>query len=97
MAIQKFMAMSCAHLQMCAPQDYIPREELAKFLAKAGDQAAEAEAKQLAARGAIGPDNVGHRLLSKMGWKEGEGVGAKDNKGITAPIAAQVRGGWVGL
>lgn len=82
---------------MCAPQDYIPREELAKFLAKAGDQAAEAEAKQLAARGAIGPDNVGHRLLSKMGWKEGEGVGAKDNKGITAPIAAQVRGGWVGL
>lgn len=27
-------------------------------------------------RKAIGADNIGHKLLSKMGWKEGEAVGA---------------------
>lgn len=44
-------------------------------------------AKELQHRNAIQSDNIGHKLLSKMGWKEGQGVGAAGN-GMTAPIQA---------
>ena len=47
--------------------DYIPQEELEKFLAKCNSQQYSGETE----RAKIQPDNVGHRLLSKMGWKEG--------------------------
>lgn len=33
-------------------------------------------------------DNIGARLMKKMGWKKGEGLG-KDNTGITEPIKVQ--------
>jgi splicing factor 4 len=39
------------------------------------------------AQSAIGADNIGHKLLQKMGWKEGKGIGAKED-GRTAPVAA---------
>ncbi|KAG2495641.1 hypothetical protein HYH03_006241 [Edaphochlamys debaryana] len=67
--------------------DYIPKEVLAEFMAKGGDKVAAAQAEQLANKNAIGSDNIGHKLLSKMGWKEGEGLGGSQ-KGITAPIKA---------
>ena len=51
--------------------DYIPQEELEKFLAACNDAAAQKAAKAAAERAKIQADNVGHRLLSKMGWKEG--------------------------
>lgn len=51
--------------------DYIPQEELDKFLASCNDVAAQKAAKEAADRAKIQADNVGHRLLSKMGWKEG--------------------------
>lgn len=51
--------------------DYIPPEELEKFLAKCNDAKAAKAAKATADRAKIQSDNVGHRLLSKMGWKEG--------------------------
>jgi hypothetical protein len=51
--------------------DYIPPEELEKFLAKCNDAMAQKAAKATAERAKIQADNVGHRLLSKMGWKEG--------------------------
>ena len=51
--------------------DYIPPEELEKFLATCNDAAAQKVAKEYADRMKIQADNVGHRLLSKMGWKEG--------------------------
>ncbi|GLC40780.1 hypothetical protein PLESTB_000023500 [Pleodorina starrii] len=68
-------------------QDYIPKEVLAEFMAKAGDKIAAVQAEQLANKNAIGADNIGHKLLQKMGWKEGEGLGGSQ-KGITAPIRA---------
>ncbi|KAL5004922.1 hypothetical protein ScPMuIL_018378 [Solemya velum] len=39
----------------------------------------------------ISADNMGHKLLKKMGWKEGESLG-KDNKGITDPVQIKFRG-----
>lgn len=51
--------------------DYIPQEELDKFFASCNDAAAQKTAKEAAERAKIQADNVGHKLLSKMGWREG--------------------------
>lgn len=51
--------------------DYIPPEELEKFLASCNDVTAQKAAREAAERAKIQADNVGHKLLSKMGWKEG--------------------------
>ncbi|XVE76691.1 hypothetical protein DITRI_Ditri13aG0001800 [Diplodiscus trichospermus] len=67
--------------------DYIPPEELEKFMAACNDAAAQKAAKEAAHRAKIQSDNVGHKLLSKMGWKEGEGLGSSRN-GISDPIMA---------
>ncbi|XP_019413451.1 PREDICTED: SURP and G-patch domain-containing protein 1-like protein isoform X1 [Lupinus angustifolius] len=67
--------------------DYIPLEELEKFMANCNDAEAQKAAKEAAERAKIQADNVGHKLLSKMGWKEGEGLGSS-RKGIADPIMA---------
>ncbi|KAE8672151.1 SURP and G-patch domain-containing protein 1-like protein [Hibiscus syriacus] len=67
--------------------DYIPQEELEKFLAACNDAAAQKAAKETAQKAKIQSDNVGHKLLSKMGWKEGDGLGSSRN-GISNPIMA---------
>ncbi|XP_057450740.1 SURP and G-patch domain-containing protein 1-like protein [Lotus japonicus] len=67
--------------------DFIPPEELNKFLASCNDAAAQKAALEAAERAKIQADNVGHKLLSKMGWKEGEGLGGS-RKGISDPIMA---------
>ncbi|KAK9064422.1 hypothetical protein SSX86_015804 [Deinandra increscens subsp. villosa] len=67
--------------------DYIPLEELDKFMATCNDAASQKAAKEAAQRARIQADNVGHRLLSKMGWKEGEGLGSS-RSGIADPIMA---------
>ncbi|KAI4323381.1 hypothetical protein L6164_022993 [Bauhinia variegata] len=67
--------------------DYIPQEELEKFMASCNDVAAQKAAKEAADKAKIQADNVGHKLLSKMGWKEGEGLGSS-KKGISDPITA---------
>ncbi|KAK6933763.1 G-patch domain [Dillenia turbinata] len=67
--------------------DYIPQEELEKFLATCNDAAAEKAAREAAERARIQADNVGHKLLSKMGWREGEGLGSS-RSGISDPIMA---------
>ncbi|ESR52218.1 SURP and G-patch domain-containing protein 1-like protein [Citrus sinensis] len=51
--------------------DYIPHEELEKFLSACNDAAARKAAKEAAEKAKIQADNIGHKLLSKMGWKEG--------------------------
>ncbi|KAF5736419.1 putative arginine/serine rich splicing factor sf4/14 [Tripterygium wilfordii] len=67
--------------------DYIPLEELEKFMATCNDVAAQKAAQETAERSKIQADNVGHKLLSKMGWKEGEVLGGS-MKGIADPIMA---------
>lgn len=62
--------------------DYIPPEELEKFLAKCNDAKAAKAAKATADRAKIQADNVGHRLLSKMGWKEGGMGGGRGEEGV---------------
>lgn len=44
----------------------------------------------------IDDDNIGNKMLQKMGWIPGEGLG-NSGLGITDPIAAMVRGKRVGL
>ncbi|XP_057453454.1 SURP and G-patch domain-containing protein 1-like protein [Lotus japonicus] len=67
--------------------DYIPLEELEKFMASCNDAGAQKVLKETAEKAKIQADNVGHKLLSKMGWKEGEGLGGS-RKGISDPIMA---------
>ncbi|XP_040991137.1 SURP and G-patch domain-containing protein 1-like protein [Juglans microcarpa x Juglans regia] len=67
--------------------DYIPQGELEKFLATCNDAAAQKAAREAAEKAKIQADNVGHKLLSKMGWREGEGLGSSRN-GIADPIMA---------
>jgi len=67
--------------------DYIPEAEMAKFMASAKDPQSQAAAAAMEEKQKIQSDNVGHKLLSKMGWKEGQGLGAS-NSGIAAPVAA---------
>ena len=68
-------------------QDFIPKEELAKLLAKSGTADGKAQAEAIEAASRIQSDNIGHKLLSQMGWKEGEGLGASGG-GLAAPVAA---------
>ncbi|KAK2637072.1 hypothetical protein Ddye_031864 [Dipteronia dyeriana] len=67
--------------------DYIPLEELEKFMSTCNDVSAQKAAQEAADRARIQADNIGHRLLSKMGWKEGEGLGSSKS-GIADPIRA---------
>ena len=45
----------------------------------------QAAAIALEKQNQIQADNIGHKLLSKMGWKEGEGIGA--SKCVSEPGA----------
>lgn len=68
--------------------DFLPAEELNKFLTRykvlrtsAGPAVAEAAAQE----DKLSTDNKGFRLLQKMGWTEGEGLGSS-GQGIVNPI-----------
>ncbi|KAF8664581.1 hypothetical protein HU200_054764 [Digitaria exilis] len=67
--------------------DFIPPEELEKFMARCNDAAAQKATKEAAEKAKIQADNIGHKLLSKMGWREGEGLGS-EGRGRADPIMA---------
>ncbi|XXG48637.1 hypothetical protein AAC387_Pa02g3029 [Persea americana] len=77
--------------------DYIPQEELEKFLANCNDAAAQKAAKEAAEKAKIQADNVGHKLLSKMGWKEGEGLGSSRSGRADPVMAGNVKLNNLGL
>lgn len=45
----------------------------------------------------IGPESVGRKMLVKMGWQNGDALGAEGNKGITVPISAVVKTSKIGI
>ncbi|CAN6162458.1 unnamed protein product [Urochloa humidicola] len=67
--------------------DFIPPEELEKFMARCNDAEAQKATKEAAEKAKIQADNIGHKLLSKMGWREGEGLGS-ERRGRADPIMA---------
>lgn len=44
----------------------------------------------------IGAENRGFRLLTKMGWKQGQGLGVKGD-GITVPVVLRSQVATLGL
>ncbi|KAL1410593.1 squalene synthetase-like protein [Vanrija albida] len=60
--------------------------------ARSGGPSTRAREGELVGEGAdkIGEDNIGHRLLSKMGWSEGGLIG-RTGGGLDAPIVAVVK------
>eukprot|EP00898_Chlorokybus_atmophyticus_P005023 jgi/Chlat1/5521/Chrsp369S05339 len=66
--------------------DYIPQEELVKFYEKV-QEVNQNKAYEAFASAKLAADNIGHKLLSKMGWKEGQGLGS-NAQGIAVPVSA---------
>ena len=60
---------------------------MARLLAQSGSETAKAQAAALEEAQRIQADNVGHRMLQAMGWKEGQGLGA-GGRGMAAPVTA---------
>lgn len=66
--------------------DFLPPEELKRFLeksnaAKEGRQATFSDYKEFK----IKEDNIGFKMLQKLGWTEGQGLGLS-GCGITEPV-----------
>ncbi|XP_070701629.1 SURP and G-patch domain-containing protein 1 isoform X2 [Pempheris klunzingeri] len=80
--------------------DFLPPEELEKFMEtfkalKEGRDPDYSEYKEFK----LTVENLGFRMLMKMGWKEGEGLGS-EGQGIKAPVnkgVTAVNGGGFGV
>lgn len=66
--------------------DFLPPEELEKFLEKvqAVREGREADFSDYS-KYRIQADNLGYKMLQKAGWEEGKGLGAK-GEGIQQPV-----------
>lgn len=72
------------------------RERFQKEIEKQASAAALAAASASVAQTPIGGGNVGNKLLQKMGWKDGQGLG-RANQGRTNIIEVESRAGGAGL
>ena len=67
-------------------QDFLPPEELAKFVRKPGQPLAPSTSKEDYEENKLNESNFGYQMLQKFGWTEGAGLGL-GSSGITAPVA----------
>ena len=68
---------------------YVARHEVSKYLT--------ADTRSAAVGGErLDGSNVGHKLLAKMGWREGQGLG-KDGAGVVAPLLSAQRDKSAGI
>lgn len=72
------------------------RERFHKEIEKQASAAALVAASAQVAQTPIGGGNVGNKLLMKMGWKDGQGLGRK-NQGRTNIIEVESRSQGAGL
>mmetsp|Transcript_7509 Transcript_7509/g.22783 ORF Transcript_7509/g.22783 Transcript_7509/m.22783 type:complete len:295 (-) Transcript_7509:697-1581(-) len=71
---------------------HIPKDVLDEFMAKSRGEKAPKKKKDES----LGDSNVGHKMMSKMGWKEGGGVG-RDGQDSVGVIAANVKTDKAGI
>jgi len=67
-----------------------------KFMRVVDNMKASGSVKSDSEQSRIGEDNVGNKMLQKMGWKDGLGLG-KANQGRTEIIQTQARSAQSGL
>lgn len=66
----------------------LPADEMAKYTTLLPGRGAAAEKKEEKDKTVLDSSNAGYKLLSKMGWKAGKGLGAKED-GKVAPVGAE--------
>jgi len=74
----------------------VPNKFKEKYLKALDEVTVTGGAAEAASMPKIGEENVGNRMLQKMGWKDGLGLGKK-NQGRTEIITAQSRTAQSGL
>ena len=66
--------------------DFLPPEELTKFMNKfKALQNGESYDESDYVENKLTNENLGFKMLARMGWSEGKGLG-QDGQGITAPV-----------
>jgi len=66
----------------------LPADEMAKYTSLLPGRGGAAEKKEEKDKTVLDSSNTGYKLLSKMGWKAGKGLGAKED-GKVAPVGAE--------
>lgn len=86
LSVCRLLALGCAD-RLAAYRENVANAQLSNSLNGVTLMATLPQAKELEKKDAIGSDNIGHKLLQKMGWREGDALGGTQ-KGITQPIKA---------
>lgn len=76
--------------------DFLPPDELEKFI-KAWEQVKDGKASQLMESAyekfKLTSNNIGYKMLTQMGWKEGQGLGSHPGSSRIEPIACSSNAG----